>query len=659
MRRIAPVFLLFFFARVLGACDAPHGVPVTDVHYVPDCGFNNASLAVSDDGAFAAWHFTHAGFGSITGTNYGAPLDAAGKSRVNEELPFGGFTSQPSIASDGHDFLYVLSHSGQTSVNVIHADGTIDPSRPIAVPKADGKALVVWTGSDYLVVTPDLLAIHVSRDGHPGNVNTLTTGATLAALTKDLVIWKRGTTFEAAPIGGAAVSLPIPPTASVNLADFLAVFEDQTGRVGALKLDHNGNPISGIIEIASEPASAFVIPPRVAFDGDSHLVVWNSGAVMRAVRVSTSGAASAPFTIGNGTISSAVPTRDGTMIAYSAGCGFIATRVIPRAATTASAESVVSLHADSQVSPRIAATALGHQTIWYESNVLYTRFVSTSGPSGPVTRLSESSFSAHGTIIPFMGGSAVVWDDSPDIRVARFDAAGNLVTESDPIPFEQFIFSIALAASGDELFVVAQGEQALFKNEVHAARIAANGTVLQDAVLSNPGEDGFNPIAGSDSTRCYAGWRNGANQLVVVETPRSDLRQMTRFTTTLPGTLVTTIGAFALGEDSLVVWTNGDVHAVHYHSGLDEIVANGRAFNVSVFEKRAYWIEVGQTTTIRSAPIFHIAQSPTEEACFSATIFNIDFDVRNGALDAIAYANGPQLHVQLRGIAHRRGALAP
>jgi len=645
---------LFFFARVLVACDAPHGVPVTDVHYVPDCGFNNAALAVSDDGAFAAWHYTHAGFGTITGTNYGAPLDANGRSRVNEELPFDGFSSQPSIASDGHDFLYVLSHSGQTSVNLIHADGTVEPSQPIAVPKVDGKALVVWTGSDYLVVTPDLMAIRVSRVGHPGNVNTLTTGATLAALSKDLVIWKRGSTFEAAPIGGgAAVSLSIPPTSWVSLAGSLAVFEDQSGRVGALRLDSGS-----VVEIATEAASTFIIPPQVAFDGDSYLVIWNSANVMRAVRVSTNGAVSAPFTIGSGTISSAVPTRDGIMIAYAAGCGFIATRTMARGTSTTSKESVVSLHADSQIGPRIAATQYGHQMIWYESNVLYTRFVSTSGPTGPVTRLSQSSFSAHGNIVPFMGGSAIVWDDGGAIRLARFGAAGNLVAESDPIPFEQFIFGVALAASGDELFVVVEGEQALFKKEIKVARIDANGALLQEAALSNPGEDGFDPIAASDGTRDYAGWRNGGNQLVVVEMPRNDLRQPTRFMTNLPSLNTATVGAFVPGDDPLVLWTNGDVHAVHYRSELDELLANGRAFNVTVFGNRAYWIEVGTTTAIRSAPISR-TQSPTDEACFNATIYNINFDIRNGAIDAIAYANGPQLHVQLRGIAHRRGALAP
>jgi len=660
MRRVAPVFLLFFFARVLVACDAPHGVPVSDINYVPDCGFNHAALAVSDDGAFAAWHYTHAGFGITTGTNYGAPLDAAGRSRVNEELPFDGFTSQPTLASDGHDFLYVLSHSGQTSVNLTHAGGTIEPSQPIAVPKADGKAMVVWTGSDYLVVTPDLQAVHVSRDGHPGSVNILTTGATLAALTKDLVIWKRGSVFEAAPIGGPAVLLPIPPAASVSLEESLAVFADQTGRVAALRLDRSGITVGNAIEIAQEPASNFIVAPQVAYDGDSYLVLWQSGKLIRAVRVSASGVVGTPFAIGDGILESAVAARDGAMIAYDASCSAIATRTIARGTSSVSAESIVSLHADAQNSPHIAATALGHQTIWYESNVLYTRFVSTSGPTGPVTRLSESNYSAHGTVVSFLGGSAVVWDDGPTIEVARFDAAGRLIVDAAPIPSMPFIFAVSVAVSGDELFVVAQGEHDLFKYEVHGLRIGADGALLQEALLSNPSDDGFDAVAGADATRDYAGWRNDSNQLVVVEMPRGDLRQSKRFTTTVSSpSSAAAVGALVPGDDPLVLWTNGDVHATHYRSGLDEILANGYAFNVRAIGDRAYWIEIGPRTVIHSAPIFRIAPSATDEACLDGAIFNIDFDVRNGAIDAIAYASGPQLRVQLRGIAHRRGALAP
>jgi hypothetical protein len=662
MRRIAPVFLLFF-ARVLVACDAPHGVPVSDIHYVPDCGFNNAALAVSDDGAFAAWHFTHFGFGTVFGTNYGAPLDAQGRTRVNQELPFGG-TSSPAIASDGHDFLYVLSFTGQTSATVVHADGTIAPSHAVAAPHTDGGASVVWTGSDYLVVTFDLIAAHVSRAGVATNVNTLTTGATLAALANGLVIWKRGTTFEAAPIGGSPVSLPaISLTSRVSVAgngsEFLATFVDESGRVAALRLDRNGNPIGNAIEIASEAASQIVIAPQVAFDGDSYLVLWYSAGLVRAARVSSTGAVSPSFIAASGVIWSAVPADDGTMIAYSIGCGSIATRVISRGASNGTLESVVSLRPDAQTTPRIAATPFGHQLIWYESNVLHTRFVTTSGPAGATTRLSFSNYSSHATVVPFLGGTAVVWDDGGTLNVARFSADGRLVVESAPIPSTEFIFSIAVAAAGDELLIVAQGENDLFKTEVHAVRVDANGERLQEALLSSPGEDGFTPIAGADASRWYAAWRNGATQLVVIEMPRGDLRQPARFSATLPTSTSGTLGAFVTGDDPQVVWANGDVHSIHYHSGLDLLLANGRAFTVRVSGSRAYWTEVSNTTVIRSASILQSTTAPVEEACLATTALDLDFDLNNGAIDAIAYADSPQLRVQLRGVPHRHAASTP
>ena len=157
MRRIAGFFLLLF-SRLIFGCDAPHGFPLADIRYVPDCGFSQAALAVSDDGAFAAWHWTHFGFGLIGGTNYGAPLDAGGRARTSEEMPYDGGTALPAVASDGHDFLLVLSDSASTTAMIVHADGSAEASQKIASNHAAGKSLVVWTGSDYLAVTPDLVA---------------------------------------------------------------------------------------------------------------------------------------------------------------------------------------------------------------------------------------------------------------------------------------------------------------------------------------------------------------------------------------------------------------------------------------------------------------------------------------------------------------------
>jgi hypothetical protein len=664
MRRIAVLFLLLF-SRVILGCDAPRGVPVSDLRFVPDCGMTSASLAVSDDGAFAAWHFTHVGFGFISGTNYGAPLDAVGRSRVDAELPLQGANAFPSLASDGHDYLLVLSDSAASRAAIVHPDGSSGPLQTITTNHGPGAAGLVWTGSDYLFVSQSLTAVRLSPAGVVTNVNVLTMDATFAALANGLVIWKRGVNVEAAPIGGPAVSLPmIPVTAAMSVASsgngFLVVFTDTSGRVGAQRLDIGGNPIGGVIEVAREAASPSPVAPQVAFEGDSFLALWESDSSVRAAHVSANSAVSAPFIVAaNAVIWSAVPSRDGTMIAYGAGCGTVATRVIGRGAENGTPESIVSLRADVQSNPIIAATALGHQVVWHESNSLFTRFVGSSGPAGPTMKLS-TDLTINASIIPFAGGTVAVWDDGSNapvrLRVARFGAGGELIGEPITIPSTAFVFSISLAAAGDELLVVTSGEDDLFKNEVDAERLDTNLNVLQRVVLSSPGEDGFYALAGGDASRWYAAWRDGGAQLVVVELAHGDLHQQTRFSTTLATSVSAFIGGILPGDDPAVMWTDGNVHATYYHSGLDILVAGANVTAPRLIGSEAFWLELTPTTTrILSAPISKSpAPAATERACLALPFNGLGFDVRNGAIDAIAYPDAPQLRVQLRGVPRRR-----
>jgi hypothetical protein len=664
MRRIAALFLLLF-SRVIFGCDMPRGVPVSDLRFVPDCGMGSASLAVSAGGAFAAWHFSHVGFGFITGTNYGSPLDAVGRSKVDTELPLQGANAFPSLASDGHDYLLVLSDNVASRATIVHPDGSSGPLQTIATNDGWGIVGLVWTGSDYLFVNHSLTAVRLSPAGVVTNVNVLTMGATLAALANGIVIWKRGMSVEAAPIGGPAVSLPmIPATATMSVASsghgFLVVFTDTDGRVGAQRLDIGGNPIGGVIEIVREAASPSPATPQVAFEGDSFLALWQSGWSVRAAHVSASGAVSAPFIVAaNAVIWSAVPSRDGTMIAYGAGCGAVATRVIGRGANSGTPESVVSLRADVQSNPIIAATALGHQVVWHESSSLFTRFVSSSGPTGPTMKLS-SDLTINASIIPFAGGTVAVWDDGSNapvrLRIARFNAGGNMIGEPLTIPSTAFVFSISIAAAGDELLVVTSGEDDVFKNEVDAARLDASLNVLQRVVLSNPGEDGYYAPAGGDASRWFAAWRDGAAQLVVVEMAHGDLHQQTRFSTTLATSVSAYLGGILPGDDPAVMWTDSNVHATYYHSGLDILVAGANVTAPRVIGSEAFWLELTPTTTrILSAPISKsTAPAATERACLAIPFSGLGFDVRNGAIDAIAYPDTPQLRVQLRGVPRRR-----
>ena len=409
-----------------------------------------------------------------------------------------------------------------------------------------------------------------------------------------------------------------------------------------------------MVVTASESAAAFPISPQVAFEGDSYLVVWNSGPSVRAARITSSGTVSPSFIVANGNVWSAAPARDGTMIAYGVACGSIATRVIARGQTNGTVESIVSLRADAQLAPRLATTAYGHQSIWFESNTLFTRFIANNGILGRSERLSSAT-SYHASIVAFQDGSAVVWFEGNSLLFARFDGNGNLVSNLQRILSTPFVFTISLAAAGDEVLVVTSGEQDLFKNEVDGALLGPYGDILQRVVLSNPGEDGFNAIAGGDASRWFAAWRNGASQLVAIEMPHADLRQPMRFTTTLPTTISGSIGGILPGDDPAVIWSNGNVHATYIHSQLDILVAQANAIDLRVIGRDAFWTETAATTRILSAPITKTpAPAPIERACLAKTAIGIDYDVRNDAVDAVAYPEGPQLRVQLRGFARRR-----
>jgi hypothetical protein len=655
--------------RALFACDTPHGLALSDLRYVPDCAFNTAAVAVNENGAFAAWHYTHAGFGFVTGSNYGVPLDIDGHSLVAEEIHYGGLTTLPAVATDGHDFLLAMSDAFNTSALIVHADGTPSATRTFATNGTAGRPGAVWTGSEYLVVSPNLKAATVSRDGAIGIVNTLTTGATLVALTSRLLIVKRGTTIETAIINGTSLSSPmrldaVPSTASIgvgsNGSGFLVAFFEQSGRLAAQRLNANGGPIGAPIEIAKE-AAADVLPqqvPQVVAEDDTYLVIWATANAIRGMRVTSSGGTTTPFAIGSGYLWSAAASQKSTIIAYGTGCGSIATRTIARGAREAGEESIVSMRPSDQTRPRLNAMTFGHQAIWFEGNDLFTRFIANNGIRGDAVRLGSGT-TLNAAMIAFNGGSAIAWSDDA-LHIARFDAFGNATGEAKTIASTKIIFSISLAAAANEILVITQGEPDLFMNEVDAVRVDANLNTLQRALLSNPGDDGFDPVGAGDGAHWVVAWRNSASQLVAIEMPRGDLRSQTRTSRMLPTTGVSFIGDVTSGDDPAVVWSDfTHPHATFIHSGLDVLLGPGNASNPHVIDGHVFWKESGGNTRILSAPLTNApGEAPRERGCVASAIFPIEYDVRNGDVDAIAFPDGPQVRIQLK-MFPRRHATRP
>jgi hypothetical protein len=669
MRKIACLFA-FCLTRAIFACDPPRGVPINDLHYTTQCGMSDAALAANDDGAFAAWH----SYSRVTPpANFGVPLDAIGRPTAPAGFSFNGFEARPFVATDGHDFLLVLADASLPDIaTIVHPNGSSEPFQSLPALAAQGPVGVVWTGSDYLVVDPDLNAVHVTRDGKITNVNMLTTGAKFAALAPGLVIWKRGTSVEAAPLdGGPAVLIPAPSNAAFTLArgsdGYLVAFTDVTGRAAALRLDLTGHPAAAPIELTNLGPSIFPVAPVVAFDGDSFLALWSDSNLMRAMRIGADGSALSRFVIGPGVITSAATSRDGTLIAYASACEAIATRVIPRSTSTANSESTVSFRGLLQYPSSVAATATGHQAIWNEEGALYTRSIGSSGPAGPRMKLPLELGNMTSAIISYAGGTVVAYDDTgfptntgrvDHIRVVRLGTHGELVAQTI-IPSSYFTSKIVLAASGNDVLVVLSGNDPTpFSQTIMATRLDSNLTPLQSVVLAQPGEYAYDPVVAADGSRWHVAWLNDQGQFAAVDIPHDELRQQTRFSAPAPP--LSTNAGLTSGDDPAIVWTGGSpsrVHATFYHSGVDVVLSEPFPAEARVIGNEAFWLTGGDASVhVRSALVTKTpAAASIERACLGNVPLPLAFDVREGALDAITYLDGLQLHVLLHGVARRHG----
>src|SRR5205814_2965935 len=390
--------------------------------------------------AFASWHMSHVGFATVSGTNYGALLDANGRLRVTTQTNYGGGTGRPRIATDGRDFLFVTYSRGFTDAQLIRADGTRGATKIVAThgigsfttSSVNGTASVVWTGSEYIVATTEIVvtgtttrgnivAATFTRDGEIGAITTIADDAGLMALApagpgRALAIWNQAGVVSSAFIGAnGLVSTPqridaIPATASVNLAtdgaNFAAVFA-QGSRIATLRLG-----ATTPIELDTSGSST-----QIVWDRDAFVVIWNDDAnnilMFRLNRGVT------PATrIGVGHIESASASSNGVIILHGSPCGAMSTLTI------GGDDSIVSVAPSEQLSPRIVATNFGHQVTWIEGTSLFTRFIDRNGSGGDTMHLTDAEV-LNVSSIPFEGGTAIVWGGG----FARFDASGVKIGE--------------------------------------------------------------------------------------------------------------------------------------------------------------------------------------------------------------------------------------
>lgn len=667
MRTLAVVLL--FAARAFASCEPPHGFSISGQHYLPACGYDSAAFALNDHGGFAAWHHSSLFFGSVTSANYGAATDASGRMDDESESFISSGLGLPQIATDGHNFLLVTYDFGTTKVAAIGPNfglsgGSVLTSGGSSAPQGadDGNALVVWTGRSYLVLTTRidrLPALHysvlgatVQSDEVSGTIRLTMDNAILKALIpagagRALAIWKRGGVFECAMIAAdGTASTPtridaIPPTAtSISVAydgiGFAAAFADH-GRVAAVRLD--GGPA---IELDTNGSR-----PNIVWDRDAYVVVWNNGASILATRLNGSPVAIA----GQGFLYAATESRDGVVLLYATGCGAIVSKVVGRS------DSVLSLVRGQQQDPQVVTVATGHQVTWVENGtLLFTRFIASDGTLGNVVQLddrgllgprlgSPSVFASAG----FQGGSVIVWGWS-DLHVARFDALGHQIGETRALPAPYITEVIKLATSADETLVITTGYDKNVHGEANAVRVDANGMALQQALLSGPDDSPYIAFGAGDESQWIVAWGDPLGHGAAIVMPHGDLRMQSRTSLTLPDVGVPpTVGDVVAGNNPAVVWTSPPfVYATFVLTqtnvllgSVDNSVSDPRVIGGDVFCKSRN----ASSSRIVSMSLRGEPSAPRERACVAQNLA-LEFDVRDGEVDAIAYVADGLVRVQ-------------
>jgi hypothetical protein len=673
VRKLA-LAVVFFAARAACPCEVPRGVALSDVRSVVDCGYSTAAVVATESGAFAAWHFSHAGFAIVTGTNYGLPLDGGGRPVLAAQQGYDGGLGAPSLATDGHDFLLVTYRTGTTDARIVHADGTAGAATNLTSSGVGaftstgvgGGAYAVWTGSSYLVVLTavvknaagayrgQVVAVSISAGGAAGELALIKDDAEAIGLApagagRALLLWRQGGAVQAGFLTGTTLS---SPTTLAGVSGEVSVATGDRGFLvangsTALLLDADGAP--------SRPS--FAIPtdggqPRVVWEGDGYLAVWSTlPRAVHAARISADGVLSAPFDLGEGSVWSASAAGGRTIVVYATSCLAVASRTIGRGERQAGAESLLSLQSARQTSPQLIATFLGHQVTWMDGTTLRTRFITSDGELGDVVTLADGSVTTPRSV-ELEGGSAVVWSQpGTGLHLARFDSAGHLLGEHS-FPASTFVFSVSVASVDGQLLIVTSGEEVAPAYEVYATRVSGEGELLERRLLSPPGSDGYNAVAGGDSRHWLAAWRNWANQVVIVTMDRDDLRLQSRTSGNLPTPAVAFLEGITAGPDPAVIWDDhtdlSRLHASFLEEPTDVVMgeATDGIYSVEVRGDQLYWNALGSTSRILSGTVLRTPAPPRERGCLSTNVPTA-FATRGGAVSALAYGTGGRLFVQL------------
>jgi hypothetical protein len=516
-----PVPVLFALALSLPANGAD--TPLGPVHYSPQCEAQRSRIASNGHTFYGAWTFVHSGLAFVSGSTAGGGIDEEGALMTLTQHTIAPMGAQ-ALASDGTEYLIATDDSGTLNARLSGANGLFQgnpiplasgfPTNSLPGSGVHSSVGVAWNGSHYVVIgtkaTRDgsqpihesLVAATISPDGQILGTRVIADAAYLLDLEpagngRVLVLMLAAGIAQSMLIDDSlATTTPVNVVARGNIqadvvssgSGFLAVWSSGTA-VEAVALDTNGVPRGAPFAVGTSPDIGLPMPPAVAWDGSSYLIVWWDNTLV-GTRSNGNGVSQA-FPIGSGYYPSVATNAAGdSVVLFTGGCGTVSSRVVRRGAMASEpAEHALSLNALRQGLPMAVGRADGTQIGWEEndasSTTLFTTFVRSDGTVGPLLQLTEDGSFSNDTVelTPLGGGTVAVWIElragvPGGLRLQRLDSSGNALTAPQPLGSTQAFF-LGSAANGSNIGVAFTQASSSYTSDSWVAVADAAGNVHQ------------------------------------------------------------------------------------------------------------------------------------------------------------------------------------
>jgi hypothetical protein len=499
-------------------------------------------------------------------------------------VPAEALKEEPGVAFDGTNYLVVWhdERSGIAQPDIyatrVAADGTVLDMAGIAIctsPRAQGHAEVAFDGENYLVVWQDgsssswdIRASRVTTDGavlDPNGFGVATTP--ISQWHPDIafdgnnyfVVWMEEVRYDTFDIYGARVSsagvvldqMPLrvceapgaqwhPRVTSNPGWGFMVAWQDYRRAlwdVYAARVNTYGAVLDPDGFVVCDGSECYA--PDLAFDGTLFLVAWHDkrsgGSDIYASRVTTSGQPFDPLGIPVSTAGGdqwrAAVEYDGTnfMILWADDRGgdndIYGARMTSEGTVLDPGGLVIVSASQGQWHPALAYGGGQFLTAWqhdrrFENREIYVARVSTSGqvldPGGKPTSAAAANSQSWPSVASDGQNFLVVWleDDrgSGDIHGARvaadgtvLDPAGIRISSSPSTQLQPVV------GFGDTSYLVAWTHRAGQSYEVYGAMVYWDGTVGSTIEITNTARTQEEPAIAFNGTNFLVAWQDGRN----------------------------------------------------------------------------------------------------------------------------------------------------